>query len=315
MVFTAFINSSIYLAPGEKWETTMRHSSHFSCIPISLALIVLAAASLACNLTAYRSPAAPASTPDLKATAAVALAATFTAQSPTPTLVAPAAATPGAPPAPATPPAAGAQPSPTVVPAVASPAPGGAPIVLAKPLSPTGDACALIPAAQVEALLGEPLGQPSSAPGVCVIAGQSGQRSFTVVLQPAEAAKPGLLGTLAQFKTGCSLSFSGGTNITPTPLPPDIQALSGQPLKDLMAQVAEGYQKCNLPDGYKPTSPLIGDASYTTHLDMGFMQAVYLIIASGDTYASFTYAAASKDELPSKLDAMVSTVSAALSTP
>ena len=82
-----------------------------------------------------------------------------------------------------------------------------------------------------------------------------------------------------------------------------------------MALVAEGYQKCNISGGYEPTTPVIGEASYTSRLDMGFLQTMYLLVASGDTYASFTYAAASKDELQIKRDAMVSMVSAALSAP
>jgi hypothetical protein len=166
----------------------------------------------------------------------------------------------------------------------------------------------------VEALLGEPLGQPSSGPGVCVTAGQSGQRSFTVVLQPVDAAKAALLNTLAQFKSGCSQSFRSGTNITPTPLPPDIQALSSKSLPELMALVADGYQKCNSPEGYQVSVPVIGDASYISRLDMGFLQTVYLLVASGDMYASFTYAATNKDEALSKQDALVNMVSAALSS-
>ncbi len=291
----------------------MRHTRLFPGVLIYLALVVIAAVSLACNLTGYLSPASPVSTPDLKATAAVALAATFTAQGPAPAQAVvdtPLAILPSP-----TLPVAGAQIPSTEAPVTVSPAAGGAPVALAVTLSPTADACALIPPAQVEALLGEPLGQPSAAPGVCVTAGQSGQRSFTVVVQSADVAKPGLLGTIAQFKNGCSLSFSGGTNITPTPLPPDIQALSSKPLAELMAMVAEGYQKCNIPDGYQPTTPTIGDASYTSRLDMGFLQTMYLLVASGDSYASFTYAAASSEELQSKRDAMVNTVSTALSTP
>ena len=181
---------------GEKMDATMNYAKSRSSIRIFLSLVVFVSSSLACNLTNYLAPAKPMSTPDLKATAAVALAATFTAQGPVLAVI-----TSGVAIASPISPGIDTQMPSTEAPVMTiSPAAGGTPVTLTAALSLTADACALIPAAQVEVLLGEPLGQPSSSPGVCVTAGQSGQRSFTVVLQPVDNAKPGLLGTIAQFE-------------------------------------------------------------------------------------------------------------------
>lgn len=159
------------------------------------------------------------------------------------------------------------------------------------------DPCTLLDPASLEAALGEAT-TPSPGPGVCVFVGASGTQSVTLATLTGDTAKALFLDTIAQLQDNCSVSFSMQGDATPTAFPPEIQAMSGLSLAELIeAQEQVQREQCGFapaPDRYQRLEGL-GDAAYFQVLNLGFVQSGIVVIVRGDSYLSVTYAAPTID--------------------
>ena len=75
---------------------------------------------------------------------------------------------------------------------------------------------------------------PSPGPGLCLFVGASGTQSVSVMALSGKAAKNLFLATIAQLQADCTVSFSMQGEATPTPFPPEVQALADRSLAELI---------------------------------------------------------------------------------
>ncbi len=205
---------------------------------------------------------------------------------------------------------------PTVPPT--SPIPGGTstPSVISKSsgihIPSDAKACSLLAPEKVEIFLGEKLTPQQDFDYICLFVGESQTKSVTINIYRPETAKLSFLNIIAQHKNGCTLSFSGGTSVTPTLFSPEIVQLSSKPLNELAEMVLEGYEKCDKDDSFEIIEPTLGDASFLAFYNLGFMQTALLTVVSGDLYVEFTFAAPSKEEVLDKKEALINLVATSL---
>ncbi len=195
-------------------------------------------------------------------------------------------------------PAAETAPPPEATPtAVEAPTPDSPPSPSAAPDITSLDLCTLLDPTSVEAALGEST-TPSPGPGLCLFVGASGTQSVSVMALSGEAAKNLFLATIAQLQADCTVSFSMQGEATPTPFPPEVQALADRSLAELIdLQDQVQREQCGFiptPEEYQRLDGL-GEAAYFQVLDLGFVQSGIVVVAHGDTYLAVTYAAPTLD--------------------
>ena len=241
-----------------------------------LIILALACAALACNFPGLAAWPVPTSPPPLSPSAEAAPSASFPALEPSPT----------------------PQPIPSEPPSVVS-------------IPPDADPCTLISVEKAEVFLGQAVSVNANSPGVCMFLVEMGDRSLTVTLQSGEAAKLGYLDVIAQFQDDCNLSFQGGTDITPTPLPPEILALSSKSLLELAGMAVDGYARCGTVENFSLTEPQIGELSFINVWDLLFVQSAQLTVVSGEVNATFTFAAQGMEKVQAQKGALVDLVAEA----
>ena len=174
-----------------------------------------------------------------------------------------------------------------------APAPANSP-TLAKSFKgfrlPDSDPCQLLSQADVEKALGKPIksasttnDQNTGAKG-CFYVSEPGQSFATITYWQGDDAKLQLLGNIAQMQQkGCSVSLNATTRrATPTPLPPEVDALKSKPLVDLFGVYAQLLkEKC--PPGTQELSAL-GEAALMDSM----LHSVHIV--AGDVYLLFLLA-------------------------
>lgn len=158
---------------------------------------------------------------------------------------------------------------------------------------PDGDPCKLLAQADVERALGKPIKSASGANDQntgaksCFYLNDPGKSFVLVTYLQGDDAKLQLLGSIAQLQQkGCS-SFSGGgttRRVTPTPLPPAVDALKPKSLVELFGIHAQlSKEKC--PPGSRDLSGLGEGASMDPVLGTAHIVAgeVYLVFFLADS--------------------------------
>lgn len=179
-------------------------------------------------------------------------------------------------------------------------------------IPPDVKACALIPQEKIKDLLGEDLMPPQDFDSICIFPGISESRSLTINISRGEVARLNFLNIIAQHKKGCSLSFSSGTDNTPTPFPPEVMQLNSKSLAELAGIVIEGYGNCDKDDTFSVVTPTLGDGSFLNLYDFGFIQSAILTVVSSNQYVDFTLASHSSEEIQEKKDAFIHLVATSL---
>jgi hypothetical protein len=173
------------------------------------------------------------------------------------------------------------------------PAPANSP-TLAKSFQgfrlPDIDPCKLLSQADVEKALGKPIksatassDQNTGAKG-CFYLNDPGMSFVTLTYWQGDDAKMQLLGSIAQMhQKGCSISVTATTRrATPTPLPPEVDALKSKPLVDLFGVYAQLLkEKC--PPGTQELSAL-GESALMDSM----LHSVHIV--AGEAYVMFLLA-------------------------
>lgn len=155
---------------------------------------------------------------------------------------------------------------------------------------PDGDPCKLLAQADVEKALGKPVksstatnDQNTGAKG-CFYQNDPGKSFVTLTYWQGDDAKMQLLGNIAQLQQkGCGFSMTATTRrATPTPLPPEVDALKSKPLVDLFGVYAQLLkEKC--PPGTQELSAL-GESALMDSM----LHSVHIV--AGEAYLLFLLA-------------------------
>lgn len=150
---------------------------------------------------------------------------------------------------PSAPPDSGPTPPPVIEPTATvesalPPTSSGAGIVEITELNP----CGLVTKEYVETVLGYSVDDPTLAQettfSMCTYIVKPGE-FVTITIYEEDHAKSNFLNEIAQFQQGCSLSYRATTrDETPTPLPPDVEALRSESIPELFLKNREMRKGC-----------------------------------------------------------------------
>ena len=108
--------------------------------------------------------------------------------------------------------------------------------------------CALVTKEYVETVFGYSVDEPTltqeTAFSMCFYIIKPGE-GLTITIFEGDHAKNNFLNEIAQLQQGCSLSYKATTREeTPTPLPPDVEALRSKSISDLFLEDRELWKSC-----------------------------------------------------------------------
>lgn len=148
------------------------------------------------------------------------------------------------------------------------------------------DPCKLVTKESAETALGLPVDEPFIADEatfrLCMYSAVPGEKMVSVTVFEGENAKNYFLNSSTQLLNGCQMSFTATTRQqTPTPFPPEVEALKVESILDLYLRDLEAWKGCG--GSYAQLADL-GDNAYTSQ---GFIVGAVIGVATEDVYASF----------------------------
>ncbi|MCJ7435774.1 MAG: DUF3558 domain-containing protein [Anaerolineales bacterium] len=148
------------------------------------------------------------------------------------------------------------------------------------------DPCKLVTKESAEAALGQSVDEPivvdDATVRSCMYNAVPGEKLISVSVYTGGNAKNNLLNEIAQLQNGCNLSFKGSTKPqTPTPFPPEVEALKIESILDLYLRDLEIQKGCG--GSYAQLADL-GDNAYTFQ---SFIVGTVIGVATDDVLVYF----------------------------
>ncbi len=154
------------------------------------------------------------------------------------------------------------------------------------------DPCKLVTKEIAEIVLGQSVAEPILAQDAmvtsCTYIAVPGEKFVTVAVYTGENARNHLLSEIAQLRDGCQLKFSTSTGEgNPTPMPPEVEALRGDPLIDLFLKDLAEQEGCGMSRGTYSQISELGNNAYTF---MTFIQGAVIGVATQNAFVTFLVA-------------------------
>jgi len=148
------------------------------------------------------------------------------------------------------------------------------------------DPCKLVTKESAEAALGLPVDEPFIADEatfrLCMYSAVPGEKMVSVTVFEGENAKNYFLNSSTQLLNGCQMSFTATTRQqTPTPFPPEVEALKVESVLDLYLRDLEAWKGCG--GSYAQLADL-GDNAYTSQ---GIIVGAGIGVATENVFVSF----------------------------
>ncbi len=150
------------------------------------------------------------------------------------------------------------------------------------------DPCKLITKEDAASVLGKPVEDAIAAQDIsvssCTYIAVPGKNFVTVAVYEGDKAKNYLINEIAQLQNGCHLGFSTASQ-QPTPFPPELEALRGDSIQELLEKDLGLQQDCGLGD--YSNIPELGENAYTYSK---WVQGALIGVATEDALYTFLVA-------------------------